>query len=74
MKQLATSIILIIIFAAIVAMAALTPTAQAMKRESALEPDLIIQPGDLFTALDASLQMGDGRRVDFSPFGLSWEA
>jgi hypothetical protein len=73
MKQLATSIILIIIFAAIVAMAALTPTTQAMKRES-LQPDLIIQPGDLFAALDVSLQMGDGRRVDFSPFGLSWEA
>jgi hypothetical protein len=46
---------------------------QAMRRES-LEPDLIIQPGDLYTALDMSLQVGDGRRVDFAPFGLSWEA
>lgn len=43
--------------------------AQAMRRES-LTPDLIIQPGDLYTALDMSLQMGDGRAINWKPLGF----
>lgn len=42
----------------------------AMKRES-ITPDLIIQPTDLAAALDLSLSLGDGRRVNWS--GLGWE-
>lgn len=45
--------------------------AQAMRRES-LEPDLIIQPTDLVQALDMSLSLGDGRRVNWQAIG--WEA
>ena len=41
----------------------------AMKRES-LTPDLIIQPADLYTALDMSLQVGDGRRVNWEAVGF----
>jgi hypothetical protein len=41
----------------------------AMKRES-LTPDLIIQPHDLAEALDLSLQMGDGRRVNWQAVGF----
>lgn len=40
---------------------------QAMKRESR------IQPATLDEALSISLAIGDGRQVDFAPFGLSWE-
>jgi hypothetical protein len=71
-RNFTKSTLLTLAFIVILFMAACSP--MAMKRESAIEPDLVIQPGDLFTALDVSLQMGDGRRVDFSPFGLSWEA
>lgn len=70
MKQIIKSTALTFIFLYILFLAACQP--MAMRRESKT-PDLIIQPGDLYTALDMSLQAGDGRRVDFSPFGLSWE-
>lgn len=66
------SAILTISFILIILMAACHPMPQAMRRES-LQPDLIIQPGDLDEALWMSLKEGDGRRVDFSAFGLSWE-
>lgn len=40
---------------------------QTMRRESA-------KPVTLEEALDLSLAYGDGRKVDFTPFGLGWEA
>lgn len=39
---------------------------QVMRRESA-------QPTTLEEALNLSLAYGDGRKVDFAPFGLCWE-
>lgn len=39
---------------------------QTMKRESA-------RPITLEEALDLSLACGDGREVNFAPFGLGWE-
>lgn len=71
-RRFAKSTTLTIIFLAILLYAALSPMpAQAMKRES-ITPDLIIQPADLYTALDWSLAVGDGRKVDFSQFGMGW--
>lgn len=62
--QVTLTIILILLYAF------LAPIPQ---HTQVITPDLIIQPGDLYEALDMSLAAGDGRRVDFGPFGLSWE-
>lgn len=65
-RKFAKSTTLTIIFLAILLYAALSPMpVQAMKRES-------IEPADLYTALDWSLACGDGRKVDFSQFGMGW--
>lgn len=70
MNAIIKSTLLTIAFILILLWASLSPMPQvAMKRES-LEPDLIIQPADLYTALDISLQMGDGRRVNWEKVGF----
>lgn len=64
------STILTIVFLAILLYAAFSPMPQKAR---IVIPDLIIRPISLDEALDASLACGDGRKVDFGPFGLSWE-
>lgn len=67
MKKLQTTLTIILILASSLLWA--VKPAQAMKRESRT-PDLIIQPGDLAEALDMSLAIGDGRRINWEAVGF----
>ena len=64
-----TTLLILLILASALLWAMRPQPAQAMRRES-LEPDIIIQPGDLYTALDMSLSLGDGRRVNWESVGF----
>lgn len=70
LRKLTTSTLLALAFILILLWASLSPMPQAAMRRESLEPDLIIQPSDLYTALDMSLAMGDGRRVNWEAVGF----
>lgn len=70
LRKLTTKTILTLAFILILLWASLSPMPQVAMRRESKTPDLIIQPGDLYTALDVSLAIGDGRRVNWEKVGF----